>query len=98
VQNENSAHSEDSAEKARLEDDIISRGCLTGRGRRRFGRGVRRPVVLSEHECREIDFARQIEEAFQRGGPGIEGCRPGFDVRDVFKAARQCLQQLRLLS
>ena len=98
VQDEGSAHPEDSAEQAGLEDDIISRRCLTGRRRRLCSRGVRRPVVLSEHERREVDFARQLEEAFQRGGPGIERCRPGFHVRDVFEAARQCLQQLRLLS
>ena len=81
-----------------LEDDIISRRCLTRRRRRRCRRAVRRPVVLCEDERREVDFARQLQEAVKRGGPGIERCRPWFHVRDVFEAARQCLHQLRLLS
>jgi hypothetical protein len=41
---------------------------------------------------------RKLEEPFQCGGPGIEGCRPGFYVRDVFETACQCLEQLLLLS
>jgi hypothetical protein len=53
---------------------------------------------MSKHECREVDFMRKLEKAFQCGGPRIEGCRPGFYVRDVFETACQCLEQLLLLS
>ena len=98
MEDEGSAHAEDSAEKAGLEDDIVSRRSLTGSRGGGCGRAVGRPVVLSEHERGEVDFMRKLEEAFQRGGPRIEGCRPGFDVRDVFETARQRLQQLLLLS
>jgi hypothetical protein len=97
MQNEGSAHSEDSTEQPGLEDNIIPRGCLTRRGRGLSSWGVRRPVVLSERKRREIDFARQLQEPFQRAGPGTEGCRPRFHARDVVEAARQCLHQLRLL-
>ena len=53
---------------------------------------------LSEHERGEVDFMRKLDEALQCGGPRIEGCRPGIDVRDVFETTRQRLQQLLLLS
>jgi len=98
MEDESSAHSEHSAEKAGFEDDIVSRRSLTGPGRRQYLRALSCPVVLSEHECREVDFMGKLEEAFQRGGAGIEGCRPGFYVRDAFEAAGQCLEQLLLLS
>ena len=98
MEDEGSAHSEDSAEKAGFEDDIVSRRSLTGLGRRDAGGLCARPVVLSEHERGEVDFVRKLEEALQRGGPGIEGCRPGLHVRDVFETACQRLQQLLLLS
>ena len=97
VQDEGSAHSQDSAEKAGFENDIVSRRRLARHRRRLCSRAVRRPVVLSEHERRKVNFARQLEKTFQCAGPGIEGCRPGFHPRDVFEAARQCLHQLRLL-
>src|SRR5687767_5794070 len=41
---------------------------------------------------------RQLDQAVQRGGPGIEGCRPGIHVRHVLETARQRLEQLRLLA
>jgi hypothetical protein len=44
-------------------------------------------------EGREVDFPGELEETFQRGRPGIEGCRPWFDARDVTKTARQRLKQ-----
>jgi hypothetical protein len=40
----------------------------------------------------------KLEEAFQCGGPRIEGCRPVLYERDVFEAACQRLEQLLLLS
>jgi len=98
MEDECSAHSEGSAKKAGLEDDIISRRSLTGLRQRRCQRAVSCPVVLSENECREVDFMRKLEEAFQRGGARIEGCCPGFYVRDVYETACQCLDQLILLS
>jgi hypothetical protein len=98
MEDKGSAHPEGATEKAGFEDDIISRRSLTGPRQRRCQRAVGRPVVLSEHECREVDFMGKLEEALQRGGPGIEGCRPGFYVRDVFETACQCLEQLLLLS
>src|SRR5262245_55017477 len=98
MEDEGSAHSENSAEKAGFEDDIISGRSLTG-PRLRRGRGaVSRPVVLSEHKCREVDFMRKLEKAFQCRGSRIEGCCPGFYMRDVFETACQCLDQLLLLS
>jgi hypothetical protein len=98
MKDEGSAHSGDSTEKAGFEDDIISRRSLTGLRQRRCQWVVRRPAVLSEHKCREVDFMSKLEETFQRGGPGIEGCRPGFYARDVFETSRQGLEQLLLLS
>ena len=83
---------------ARFEHDIVSRRSLTGssgRGCRRVGR---RPVVTGEHEGCEVDFMGKLEEAGKRAGAWIEGCRPGFYLRDVFETARQRLQQLLLLS
>jgi len=41
---------------------------------------------------------RKLDEAVQRGGPRMEGCRPGIYVRDGFETACQRLQELRLLS
>src|SRR5215510_4948731 len=98
MDNESSTHSEDSAKKAGFEDDIISRRSLTGLRLGQCQRTVSRPVVLSERECREVDFMGKLEEAFQCGGPRIEGCRPGFYVRDVFEPTCQCLEQLLLFS
>jgi len=41
---------------------------------------------------------RKLKEAVQCGGPRVEGCHPGFYVRDVSETACQRLQQLLLLS
>src|SRR5262245_1406736 len=98
MEDEGSAHSEDSTKKAGFEDDIISRRSLTGLRLVRCQRAVSRPVVLSESECREVDFMSKFEEAFQCSGSRIEGCRPGFYVRDVFEPTAQCLEQLLLFS
>ena len=96
MDDEGSAHSQGSTEKAGFEDDVVSRGSLAGsraRGRRRAGA---RPVVLCKHERGKIDFMRELYEALKRGGPRMEGCRPGIYVRDAFQTARQRLQQLLL--
>ena len=98
MEDEGSAHSEDATEKTGFEDDIVSRRSLTGSRGRGCGRADCRPVVPSEHERGEVDFMRKLEEALQCGGPGIERCRPGLYVRDVFETTRQRLQQLLLLS
>ena len=98
MDDEGSAHSEGSTEQAGFEDDIVSRRSLTGSRGRRCGRAGGRPVVPSKHERGEVDFMHKLEEAFQCGGPRIEGCRPGIYVRDVFETACQRLQQLLLLS
>jgi hypothetical protein len=98
MEDEGSAHSEGSTEKAGFEDDIVSRRSLTGSRGRGCGRASGRPVVPSERERGEVDFMRKLEESVQCGGSGIEGCRPWFYVRDVFETACQRLQQLLLLS
>ena len=98
MEDEGSVHSEDSTEKAGFEDDIVSRRSLTGSRGRGCGLAGCRPVVPSECERGEVDFMRKLEEADQCGGPWIEGCRPGIDVRDVFETACQRLQQLLLHS
>src|SRR5262245_13923057 len=59
MDDEGSAHSEDSTEKAGLEDDIVSRRSLSfARGRGCRGAGGR-PVVLSERERGEIEPDRR---------------------------------------
>ena len=98
MEDEGPAHAEDSTEKAGFEDDIVPRRSLTGSRRSRWQRAVGRPVVLSEHECGEVDFTGQLEQAFQCRGSGIEGCRPRLYVRHVFETTCQRLQQLLLLS
>jgi hypothetical protein len=80
------------------EDGFRVERSLTGVGRGQCLRALSRPVVLSEHERREVDFACQFKEALQCGRPRIEGCHPGLDVRDVLQTARECLKQLGLLS
>ena len=97
MEDEGPAHSEDSTEEARFEDDIVSRGRLTGPRRSGCGHAGRRPVILGEHERCEVDFMRKLDETFQGGSPGIEGCHPGIYARDVFDTACDCLQQLLLL-
>src|SRR5262249_10477690 len=76
---------------------VVSRRGLAGGRRIRCGWAGGRPVVPSEHERREIDLMRELEEPFQCRGPGIERARPGLYVRDVLKTPRQRLQQLLLL-
>ena len=98
MEDERSVHSEDSTEKAGFEDDIVSRRRLTGFRGDGCGLAGRRPIVPSEDEGREVDFMRKLEKAGQCAGPGIEGCRPGLHVGDVFETARQPLQQLLLHS
>ena len=98
MEDEGSAHSEDSTEKAGFEDDIVPGRSLTGVRGRGFGQAGCRPVVLSEYERREIDFMRKLEEAGQCGSPWIEGCRPGIYVRDVLETACQRLHKLLLHS
>src|SRR4029453_18959312 len=69
-----------------------------GGGRRRRVGAHRRPVVLGEDERGEVDLTRELDEALDGRRAGIEGRRPGIDVRDVLEAARQRLEQLRLLA
>jgi hypothetical protein len=87
MEDERPAHSKDSAEKAGLENHIVSWRSLSGCRRRRCRLAHTGPIVLSEHESGEVDFTRKLEEAPQGGCPRIEGRRPGFHMRDVFKTA-----------
>ena len=98
MEDEGSAHSENSTEKTGFEDDIVPRRSLTGSRSIGCGRAGGRPVVLGEHEHREVDFVRELDEALQGRGPGIERGRPRFHVRDVLEAACQRAQQLLLFS
>jgi hypothetical protein len=68
MEDERAAHSEDPTEKASLEDDIVSRGSLTGFRGRGCGHAGCRPIVPSERERREVDFMRKLDEAGQCGG------------------------------
>ena len=45
---------------------------LIGSRRSRWQLTVGRPVVLSEHECGEVDFMGQLEQAFQCRGSGLK--------------------------
>src|SRR5688572_1647651 len=98
MEDERPAHSEGCTEETGLEDDVVSRRRLAGSLRIGCGRTDGCPVVAREHERREVDFTRQLQEPLQCGGPGIEGRRPRFYVRDVFETACERLQQLCLLS
>src|SRR5262245_47500524 len=98
MEDEGSTHAEGSAKKAGFEDDVVSWRSLTGAGHRRWMGAVGRPVVMSEHEGREVDFTGKLEEAFHRGGPRVAGRRPGLHVCNVFEAAYQLLEQLLLFS
>src|SRR5207247_855574 len=98
MEDEGPAHSQGAAEKTGFEDHVVSRRSLAGSRGSGCGWALGRPVVLSEHEGGEIDLMRELEEALQGGGPGIERSRPGFNVRDVCETAGQRLQQLLLLS
>src|SRR5262249_56901412 len=71
MDDEGSAHSEDSTEKAGLEDDIVSRRCLSGARGRGCRRAGGRPVILSERERGQLDFTREFDAAGQGGrSPG----------------------------
>ena len=72
MQDEGSAHPEDSSEKAGFEDDIVSRRSLTGSRGRGCGEAGCRPVVPGECERGEVDFMRKLEETDQCSGSGIE--------------------------
>src|SRR5207249_1856117 len=72
MEDEGSAHAEGPTEKAGFEDHVVSRRRLAGSRGIGCGWAVGRPVVASEHERREIDLLRELEEPLQRGGPGIE--------------------------
>src|SRR5205823_3267231 len=98
VEDEGSAHSEHSTEKARFEDDIVSRRSLAGFGSGRCREARARPVVPSKDKSRKVHLMGELEEAFQCGSPRIEGCCPRFNVCDIFKTACQRLQQFLLLS
>ena len=98
VEDEGSAHPEHAAEEPGLEDDVVPRRGLTGVGGGGRGRVDGRPVVLREDECGEVDLVRELDEPLERRRPGIEGGRPGIDVRAILEAARQRLDQLGLLA
>src|SRR5262249_6470030 len=72
VENERSAHSQDAAEQPGLEHHIVARSGLTSFLGIGCGWAMGRPVVSSEHEGREIDLVRELEEPPQGCGPGIE--------------------------
>src|SRR5262245_4172865 len=61
------------------------------------GEACRAPV-RADVERGEIDLMRELDEALERGGPRLEGCRPGIYVRDAFQTACQRLQQFSLFS
>jgi hypothetical protein len=41
----------------------------------------------SKHERGEVHFVGELEQSIERAGPGIEGRRPGLDLRDVSEAS-----------
>ena len=86
MENKGPAHSQDAAEKTGFEHDIIPRRCLALLRLSRSRRAAR-PVVLCKDKGREIDFPGELEEAFQRRCPWVEGRGPGLDMREVFEAA-----------
>src|SRR5262245_58565819 len=92
-----SAQSEGSTEETSFEDHVVSRRSLAGSRAIGCGCAIGRPVVVREHERREIDLTRQLEETLQRGGARIKGSRPRFYVRDIFETARERLHHLRVL-
>src|SRR5262249_24640911 len=75
MEDESAAHSEGATEQPGLEDHVVSRRGLAGGRRIRCGWAGGRPVVPSEHERREIDLMRELEEPFQCRGPRIERAR-----------------------
>src|SRR5215472_1571211 len=97
MENKCSAQSEGATEETGFEDHVVSRRSLAGSRTIGFGCAISRPVVVREHERREIDLTRQLKEPLQRGGARIEGSGPRFYVRDIFETARERLHQLRVL-
>src|SRR5262245_60972979 len=97
MKNERSVHSEGSTEEAGFEDNVVPWRSLAGFRGRRLGWSIARPIVLREHEGGKVNFLRELQETLECRGPGIEGRRPRFHVRDVFETTCQRLQQLRLL-
>ncbi len=83
VEDERAAHSEGTAEKTGLEDHVVARRGLALL--RRVGGGVAlgRPVVLCEHERREIDLTREVDQPLQCRRPRIERSRPGLHIRNA---------------
>ena len=98
MQDESSAHSQYSSEKAGFKDHVISRRGLTGSGG--IGRSliVCRPIVPGKHKSGEIDLVYELEEALQCCGPRIERSRPWFYDCDLFETARKPLNELPLLA
>ena len=72
MEDERAAHSEGRTEQTGFEDDVVSRRRLAGFRRIGYGWTMGRPVVAREHERREIDLTRQLQEPLQRGGARIE--------------------------
>jgi len=95
VEDERAAHAEGSAEETRLENDVVTRRCL-GRGAG-IG-GAARPVVLREDERGEVDLPRQLHQPVEGRDARVEDRGPRLDLGDLREAARQGLEQLRLLA
>src|SRR5205823_3387303 len=76
-----------------LEHHVVARRRLAGLGRIRRG-----PVVLGEHERREIDLLGELDEPVEGGPPRVERGRPGLDLGDVLEPARDRLEQFGLLA
>ena len=72
MKDECSAHSEGCTEETGFEDHVVSRRRLAGCRVIGCGWAIGRPVVVREHERREIDLTRQLEEPLQCRGPRIE--------------------------
>src|SRR6516165_576300 len=97
MENKCSAQSEGSTEETGFEDHVVSRRGLTGARAIGSGCAISRPVVVREHERREIDLTGQFKEPLQRDGARSEGSRPRFYVRNIFETARERFYQRRLL-
>ena len=93
VEDERAPDAEGAAEQPGLEDHVVARRRLAGRGRIRH-----RPVVLGEHERGEVDLLRELDEPVEGGTSRVERRRPGLDVGDVLEPARDRLEQLGLLA
>ena len=96
MEDEGSTHSESAAEEAGLEDHVVSRRRLARRALGRRGLSVVQSSRANTNAAKSTSCASSSRR--QRGGPGIEGSRPGLDLRDVLQTARQGLHQLLLLS